>query len=113
MSVKTAMTRYAEVRAAVGGVTAIQGASRDYPKKAEALVRNVDLLVFGTQVARSTVDFDRLDAQDVESIRRGIFDSRTVKAHYVHLAEGQKTNQTSVTEFDRFAASPLFVPRRR
>ena len=54
------MTRYAEVRAAVGGVTAIQGASKDYPKKAEALVRNVDLLIFGKQVARSTVDFDRL-----------------------------------------------------
>src|SRR3954471_20934233 len=60
VSVKTAMTRYAEVRAAVGGVTAIQGASQDYPKKAEALVRNVDLRVFGTQVARSTVDFGRL-----------------------------------------------------
>ena len=59
-SVKTAMTRYAEVRAAVGGVTAIQGASQDYPHKAEALVRNVDLLIFGSQVARSTVDFDRL-----------------------------------------------------
>ncbi len=108
VSVKTAMTRYAEVRAAVGGVTAIQGASQDYPKKAEALVRNVDLLVFGTQVARSTVDFDRLDDEDVESIRKGIFDTQTVKAHYVHLAEGQKTNDTSVREFQRFAASPLF-----
>lgn len=108
MSVKTAMTRYAEVRAAVGGVTAIQGASRDYPKKAEALVRNVDLLVFGSQVARSTVDFDRLDAEDVESIRKGIFDTGTVKAHYVHLAEGQKANQASVDEFLQFTASPLF-----
>ena len=109
-SVKTAMTRYAEVRAAVGGVTAIQGASKDYPKKAEALVRNVDLLIFGSQVARSTVDFDRLQPDDVESIRKGIFDSHTVKAHYVHLAEGQKTNPTSVNEFATFAASPLFSP---
>ena len=108
VSVKTAMTRYAEVRAAVGGVTAIQGASQDYPNKAEALVRNVDLLIFGDQVARSTVDFDRLDKDDVESIRKGIFETRMVKAHYVHLAEGQKTNQTSVNEFLRFTASPLF-----
>ena len=108
LSVKTAMTRYAEVRAVVGGVTAIQGASQDYPKKAEALVRNVDLLVFGSQVARSTVDFDRLDDEDVESIRKGIFDTGTVKAHYVHLAEGQKTNQTSVDEFVDFTKSPLF-----
>jgi 5-methylthioadenosine/S-adenosylhomocysteine deaminase len=108
VSVKTAMTRYAEVRAAVGGVTAIQGASQDYPNKAEALVRNVDLLVFGAQVARSTVDFDRLDEEDVESIRKGIFDSGIVRAHYVHLAEGQKTNLTSVNEFLKFTASPLF-----
>ena len=108
VSVKTAMTRYAEVRAAVGGVTAIQGASKDYPKKAEALVRNVDLLIFGEQVARSTVDFDRLGDEEIESIRKGIFDARTVKAHYIHLAEGQKTNDTSVKEFERFAASPLF-----
>ena len=36
------MTRYAKVRAA-RRLTAIQGASKDYPKKAEALVRNVDL----------------------------------------------------------------------
>jgi imidazolonepropionase-like amidohydrolase len=108
VSVKTAMTRYAEVRAAVGGVTAIQGASQDYPNKAEALVRNVDLRIFGSQVARSTVDFDRLDDADVESIRKGIFDTRTVKAHYVHLAEGQKANQASVNEFLEFTASPLF-----
>ena len=108
VSVKTAMTRYAEVRAAVGGVTAIQGASQDYPNKAEALVRNVDLLVFGSQVARSTVDFDRLDDDGVESIRKGIFDTQVVRAHYVHLAEGQKTNETSVNEFVKFTASPLF-----
>jgi 5-methylthioadenosine/S-adenosylhomocysteine deaminase len=109
-SVKTAMTRYAEVRAVVGGVTAIQGASQDYPKKAEALVRNVDLVIFGRQVARSTIDVDRLEPDRVESIRKGIFDTRTIKAHYVHLAEGQKTNQTSVKEFVEFADSPLFGP---
>lgn len=108
-SVKKAMTRYAEVRAAVGGVTAIQGASKDYPKKAEALVRNVDLLVFGQQVARSTVDFDRLQDREIESIRRGIA-SGAVKAHYVHLAEGQRGNRASVSEFRRFSESPLFGP---
>jgi 5-methylthioadenosine/S-adenosylhomocysteine deaminase len=109
-SVKTSMTRYAEVRAAVGGVTAIQGASKDYPKKAEALVRNVDLVVFGEQVARSTVDVGRLEPQEVESIRKAIFDDKTVKAHYVHLAEGQKSNAASVKEFTDFAASVLFGP---
>jgi hypothetical protein len=53
-------------------VTAIQGASQDYPNKPEALVRNVDLLIFDTQLARSIVDFDRLDDDDIESIRKGI-----------------------------------------
>src|SRR5262245_353642 len=105
--VKKAMTRYAEVRAVVGGVTAIQGASKDYPKKAEALVRNVDLLIFGSQVARSTVDFDRLRPDDIASIERGIT-AGTITAHYVHLAEGQKTNQASINEFLGFGQSPLF-----
>jgi cytosine/adenosine deaminase-related metal-dependent hydrolase len=108
-SVKKAMTRYAEVRAVVGGVTAIQGASKDYPDKAEALVRNVDLLIFGSQVARSTVDFDRLRDDDIASIERSIT-AGTTKAHYVHLAEGQKTNQASINEFLSFTRSPLFGP---
>ncbi len=106
-SVKKAMTRYAEVRAVVSGATAIQGASQDYPNKAEALVRNVDLLIFGTQVARSTVDFGRLRPDDVAGIQRGI-ESGSVKAHYIHLAEGAKTNQASINEFLRFSESPLF-----
>jgi hypothetical protein len=107
--VKKAMTRYAEVRAVVGGVTAIQGASKDYPNKAEALVRNVDLLIFGSQVARSTVDFDRLRPDDIQSIERSIA-AGTTKAHYIHLAEGQKTNEASIHEFQRFVESPLFGP---
>ncbi len=109
-SVKTSMTRYAEVRAVSGGVTAIQGASQDYPKKAEALVRNVDLVIFGEQIARSTIDFGRLDTDRTESIRKGIFDTGAIKAHYVHLAEGQKSNQASVQEFLDFAESPMFGP---
>jgi cytosine/adenosine deaminase-related metal-dependent hydrolase len=107
-SVKKAMTRYAEVRAVVGGVTAIQGASQDYPNKAEALVRNVDLLIFGEQIARSTVDFDRLRPDEFDSLHKAINVTKTAKAHYVHLAEGQKSNQASINEFDRFAASSLF-----
>jgi cytosine/adenosine deaminase-related metal-dependent hydrolase len=108
-SVKKGMTRYAEVRAVVAGVTAIQGASKDYPNKAEALVRNVDLLIFGSQVARSTVDFDRLRPDDIDSIERSIT-AGTTKAHYIHLAEGQKSNQASINEFLNFTQSPLFGP---
>jgi 5-methylthioadenosine/S-adenosylhomocysteine deaminase len=46
-SLLRSLTRYAEARALVGGVTAIQGASAKYPSKEEALVRNVDLPIFG------------------------------------------------------------------
>src|SRR5262245_27855135 len=41
-SLGSVMTRYAEVRALVGGVTAIQGAGASYADPDEALVRNVD-----------------------------------------------------------------------
>lgn len=107
-SIKAAMARYAETRAAVGGVTAIQGASKHYPKKVEALVRNVDLFVFGAQIARSTIDAGRLMADEADRIKQGIADG-TVKAHYVHLAEGQKSNAASVSEFTSFAASGLLT----
>ena len=49
--------RYAEIRALVGGVTAIQGtgeAATSYQD--EALVRNVDKWIFGGQVGRSMID---------------------------------------------------------
>jgi 5-methylthioadenosine/S-adenosylhomocysteine deaminase len=105
-SLKATMTRYAEVRAIVGGVTAIQGASDAYPKKNEALCRNVDLWIFGEQIARSTVDFDRLTADDITSLKSHIADG-SVKAHYVHLAEGCHGNVAAVHEFENFVASGL------
>jgi 5-methylthioadenosine/S-adenosylhomocysteine deaminase len=103
-SLKATMTRYAEVRAIVSGVTAIQGASDAYPKKTEALCRNVDLWIFGEHIARSTVDFDRLTDEDVVSLRRAIGDG-SVKAHYVHLAEGVAGNKAALHEFDQFIAA--------
>jgi 5-methylthioadenosine/S-adenosylhomocysteine deaminase len=105
-SLKTTMTRYAETRAAVTGVTAIQGASEVYPRANEALVRNVDLWIFGEQIARSTIDFDRLAPDDVTRLKQHIADG-DVRAHYVHLAEGQHSNVAAVHEFERFAASGL------
>jgi hypothetical protein len=58
------LTRYAEARALVGGATAIQGASGKYPDKHEALVRNVDLRIFGQHKARSIIDLSREDVED-------------------------------------------------
>jgi 5-methylthioadenosine/S-adenosylhomocysteine deaminase len=108
-SLKATMARYAETRAAVSGVTGIQGASKHYPKANEALVRNVDLYVFGEQVARNTIDFGRLDDADIASLRTGIGSGR-IRAHYVHLAEGLPSHAPSVREFEDFAASGLLGP---
>jgi 5-methylthioadenosine/S-adenosylhomocysteine deaminase len=50
--------RYAEIRALVGGVTAIQGTSENVRTlgPGEALVRNVDRWVFGEQRGRALID---------------------------------------------------------
>jgi 5-methylthioadenosine/S-adenosylhomocysteine deaminase len=81
------LTRYAEARALVGGATAIQGASAKYPGKEEALVRNVDLRIFGQHKARSMIDLGRTTPEDRSRMRAKI-DAGEVTALYVHLAEG-------------------------
>jgi 5-methylthioadenosine/S-adenosylhomocysteine deaminase len=104
-TLRRTMTRYAEIRALVGGVTAIQGASQDYPRE-EALVRNVDLRIFGEHRARSSVDFMR-DESAWPKLRDKIADGE-VNAYYVHLAEG--VDQKSTDEFDDLLAADLLTP---
>ena len=54
---KGTQLRYAEIRALVGGVTAIQGASLEDPEGShESMVRNVDGMVFGEHRARAAID---------------------------------------------------------
>lgn len=96
-------TRYAEVRALVGGVTGIQGASSASSASSEPLVRNIDQWAFGAHRARSLIDlpsgnfgkegFDRIMAH----IAAG-----TVNAFYVHLSEGLRGDEVSAKEFRRF-----------
>ena len=102
------LTRYAEVRALVGGVTAIQGASAKYPGKGEALVRNVDLPIFGRHKARSVVDLDRVEPARRVSLRKQIDDGE-VDAVYVHLAEGKPDNQRSRDEFGDLVDASLLT----
>ncbi len=104
--------RYAEIRALVGGVTAIQGASSKYPKKEEALVRNVDLPVFGEQRARAMIDLPSAGSRDeprlrdiVAQIGRG-----DVDAFYVHLAEGRRDDPRSQGEFAKLVALHALTP---
>jgi cytosine/adenosine deaminase-related metal-dependent hydrolase len=94
--------RYAEVRALVGGVTAIQGSGEQATQyQDEALVRNVDKWIFGGQVGRSMIDLPSgsRGADTLTSVLKGIADGK-VKAFYIHLAEGRSDNERSVKEFD-------------
>jgi 5-methylthioadenosine/S-adenosylhomocysteine deaminase len=94
--------RYAEIRALVGGVTAIQGAGQQATRyQSEALVRNVDKVILGSQVGRSMIDLPSgsRGMDSMTSILKGIANG-TVKAFYVHLAEGAPSNPRSVAELD-------------
>lgn len=104
--------RYAEVRALVGGVTAIQGASGKVRGREEPLVRNVDLQIFGAQVGRTMIDLPSESSRDMprlkgvlEKIERG-----EVKALYVHLAEGRSDNERSVAELDKLIDLEALTP---
>jgi 5-methylthioadenosine/S-adenosylhomocysteine deaminase len=98
--------RYSEVRALVGGVTAIQGTGGQATSyQDEALVRNVDKWIFGGQVGRSMIDLPSgsRGLPELQSILAGIA-AGTVKAFYIHLAEGARDNDRSKEEFDKLAA---------
>jgi 5-methylthioadenosine/S-adenosylhomocysteine deaminase len=97
--------RYAEIRALVGGVTAIQGTGENATSyQDEALVRNVDKWIFGGQVGRSMIDLPSGDfgKPQLDSILAGI-GAGEVRAFYIHLAEGRSDNKRSTEEFDKLA----------
>jgi cytosine/adenosine deaminase-related metal-dependent hydrolase len=96
-------TRYAEVRALVGGVTGIQGASGASSTTSEPLVRNIDQWAFGAHRARAMIDlpsgsfglptFQRV----MDRIKAG-----DVTAFYLHLSEGKRGDAVSAKEFQHF-----------
>jgi 5-methylthioadenosine/S-adenosylhomocysteine deaminase len=97
--------RYAEIRALVGGVTAIQGTGDNATSyQDEALVRNVDKWIFGGQVGRSMIDLPsgQFGKPQLDSILAGIA-AGEVKAFYIHLAEGRSDNERSTAEFKKLA----------
>jgi len=102
------LTRYAEARALVGGVTAIQGASARYKDPEESLVRNVDLLIFGEHKARSRVDLDGRLMEERDRLRSAI-DAGEVTAFYIHVAEGHPENERSRKEFEKLEEAGLLT----
>jgi 5-methylthioadenosine/S-adenosylhomocysteine deaminase len=106
--------RYAEIRALVGGVTAIQGTGGLATSfQDEALVRNVDKWIFGSQVGRSLIDLPTpgsdFGAESLLSILAGI-ESGAVKSFYVHLAEGRSDNERSRDEFTKLVELDALTP---
>jgi 5-methylthioadenosine/S-adenosylhomocysteine deaminase len=94
--------RYAEIRALVGGVTAIQGTGGQATSyQDEALVRNVDKWIFGEHRGRSMIDLPSgsRGRPELEKILAGIT-AGDVGAFYIHLAEGRSDNERSTGEFD-------------
>ena len=105
--------RYAEIRALVGGVTAIQGTSERIERlEEESLVRNVDRWIFGRHRARAMIDLPDEGERDFPRLQRivGEIDTGVVDAFYVHLAEGRRDNQRSVDEWDRLQRTGALTP---
>jgi 5-methylthioadenosine/S-adenosylhomocysteine deaminase len=98
---KGAQLRYGEVRALVGGVTAIQGANDSRTTAGpEPLVRNVDRWIFGQHRARTFVDLP-FRTGDIDDFKRYQADPQ-INAIYLHLCEGKPGNSSSDKEFKKF-----------
>ena len=114
---KDEQLRYAEVRALVGGVTAIQGAGEN-ADSSETLVRNVDRVIFGKHIARTAIDLpgeptatdpDGFGMDTWENILEAIDTGETTRL-YVHLAEGQSSNDRSREELDKLVRLKGLTP---
>lgn len=105
-------TRYAEVRALVGGVTGIQGASGASTATMEPLVRNVDLWAFGAHRARAMIDLPSASSRDVPRLKKIVTDvaAGDVTAFYLHLCEGVRGDERSASELARFLALNAATP---
>jgi 5-methylthioadenosine/S-adenosylhomocysteine deaminase len=105
--------RYAEIRALVGGVTAIQGTSEAVNRLSdESLVRNVDKLVFGRHRARAMIDLPSATSRGMEQLTDVLEDiaAGEVDAFYLHLAEGRRDNSRSREEFTRLVELNALTP---
>jgi 5-methylthioadenosine/S-adenosylhomocysteine deaminase len=105
--------RYAEIRALVGGVTAIQGTSEQVNRLGtESLVRNVDKWIFGRHRARAMVDLPSASGRAKAQLDGILADiaAGEVDAFYLHLAEGQKANARSQDEFRRLVELQALTP---
>ena len=107
----TMLARYAEIRALVGGVTAIQGEKRQQAGAGEPLVRNVDLNVLGHQYGASEIFPLRMGAADVARVQQALQPESSTRAWYVHLAEGSASDADSKAELAWLVEHDLLTPK--
>jgi cytosine/adenosine deaminase-related metal-dependent hydrolase len=103
-----ALTRYSEIRALVGGVTAVQGAAVSAQVLEEALVRNVDRRIFGQHRGRSIVDLDSVSEDALQTLHTDLA-KQAIDAIFIHLAEG--VDAQSSAEFELLKSKGLLVPQ--
>lgn len=96
--------RYSEIRAVIGGVTAIQGAASSDAGSTPSLIRTVDQQIFGHHYGRAMVDLpkDETDKNRLAELHQILADIArgAANAFYVHLAEGGRDDAESAGEFD-------------
>ena len=102
------LTRYAEIRALVGGVTAVQGAAVSSQTLEESLVRNIDRRIFGQHRGRSIVDLDRVRPDELEGLHSDL-EHDEIDAIFVHLAEG--VDDESRGELELLKSMNLLLPQ--
>ena len=102
------LTRYSEIRALVGGVTAVQGASVSAQVLEEALVRNIDRRIFGQHRGRSIIDVDSVRGDALQKLQADIA-NHAIDAIFIHLAEG--VDDESRAEFELLKSKQLLVPQ--
>jgi 5-methylthioadenosine/S-adenosylhomocysteine deaminase len=105
--------RYSEIRALVGGVTAIQGANRTDAATSSSLIRTVDQQIFGEHSGRAVVDVPTSDTGwAADELRRIVHDiaNGAANAFYVHLAEGARDDPESQSEFARLVHFDAITP---
>src|SRR5207244_5709583 len=101
---KYASLKYAEIRALIGGATAIQST---YPvPEAPLLIRNLDPSYF----ADSRIPkIGAISEEEVHRFRTGLASGRTRRI-FLHIAEGQAADPDSKQEFDTLAKKGLVRP---
>jgi 5-methylthioadenosine/S-adenosylhomocysteine deaminase len=108
LNLQAELGKYAELKAIVGGTTAIQGMDRHKAySSVEYLVRNVEYTEVGAQPVKRMLDPPRTPAGWPDAKRAALGSG----AWFFHLAEGLASSPRTGQEFDILRAEGLLLPQ--